>query len=276
MTGSVRSRCVGLVTEDPALYADLAAALRDRRIPTVSLWPGDRIPDRVAVVLTSPEESERIAHPSVIGVPPDRIREGLWAAVEAALRPPEHRGRPEELVVGIDPGPRPGYAVCSGGRLLTEGVLERPERARDLAEDLGRRFPDRAIRFRIGSGDPPCRNRTLRALQAEAVPFEIVDERGTTPAVARRHRDAAAARAIARLPGRRVGQVPLLTATRGAITDIQRLSREGSGGRFTISRAMANRVLRGELSLPEAVQESVHLKARDPGTSDRPRLDPPG
>ncbi len=275
MTGVVRSRCVGLVTEDAALYADLAMALRDRQIPTLSLWPGERIPDRVAVVLTSPAEAPRIPHPAVLAVPPESGRAALWAAVEAALQPGPRRPG-EELIVGIDPGPRPGYAVTSAGRLLVEGVLESPESARALATDLGHRFPGRMLRFRIGSGDPPSRNRTIHALTADAYPIELVDERGTSPAVARRHRDAAAARAIARLPGRRVAHVPGVRPTLGAITDIQRLSRERSGGRFSISRVMAGRVLSGELTLPQAVLESERTSSvPNLGSGDRP-LGPAG
>jgi len=50
------------------------------------------------------------------------------------------------------------------------------------------------------------------------------------------------------------------TFTAGEVQNLQRLSRERSGGRFTISRSSAHRVLRGELTLAEAVDE-----ARAPG-----------
>lgn len=253
---AVRSRCVGLVTEDPALYADLASALRERQVPSVSLWPGERIPDRVAVVLTSPVEADRIVHPRVLAVPPDSDRAALWAAVQSALAS-EGAKNVGELVVGIDPGPRPGYAVLSEGRLLVEGVVESPEAVAGLAQTLERRFPLRSLRFRLGSGDPPARNRILRALEPHARCVELVNERGTSPRVARRHRDAAAARAIARLSGPTLSKTPDLRATRGALTQIQRLSREASGGRFTISRALAGRVHAGELTLRQALEEGT-------------------
>ena len=254
MVDSVRSRCVGLVTEDPALYADLATALREREIPSVSVWPGDRIPERVAVVLTSLSESRRISHPYVLPVPPDGERTALWAAVGNALAPGS-AGRSSELVVGIDPGPRPGYAVTAAGRMLVEGVLGTPEEVASLARTLAHRFPGRALRFRIGCGDPPSRNRIVRSLESAHRPVELVDEQGTTPRIPRRHRDAAAARAIARLPGRPLDHLPAVRATRGALTQIQRLSREGSEGRFTISRAWAERVLSGELTMSEALRQ---------------------
>lgn len=250
--GPVRSRSVGLITGDAALYAELASVLRERRIPTVSLLPGERIPDRVAVVLTSHEESARIPHPCVLIVAPGADRSTLFAAVEHALDP-DAEGRAGELVVGLDPGPRPGYAVVAGGRILAEGVLEAPEAAGPWGEALAGRFPGRAIRFRVGMGDPPARNRIVRSLAAGERTVELVDEHRTTPRVARRHRDAAAARAIARTPGRAPRAIPELRPTMGALTRIQHLSREGSGGRFSISRAVAGRVLRGELTLAEAL-----------------------
>ncbi len=256
MTASVRSRSVGLVTEDPALYAELAGALRERRIPSVSLWPGDRIPERVAVVLTSSNELPKIRHPAVLAVGPEADRTAMWAAVEAALSPIVG-GRRGEIVVGIDPGPRPGFAILSDDRLLVEGVLDSPEAAGSLAESLAQGFPGRGLRFRIGSGDPPARNRAVAAIGPQRLPVELVDERGTTPRVARRRRDSAAARAIARLPGRRLGHLPRLTATLGAITDIQRLSRESSGGRISISRALAAQVWSGTLTIPQAIARSV-------------------
>ncbi|HTT25652.1 MAG TPA: hypothetical protein VMH90_01640 [Thermoplasmata archaeon] len=264
----MRSRCVGLITEDPALYADLAPALRERGIPSVSLWPGERIPERIAVVLTSPREAGLIAHPRVVAVAPEVDRSTLWAVVENAMasRDAPLRG---DLIIGVDPGPRPGYAVIQSGRVLVAGVLESPESVGPWAEALARQFPGHRLTFRVGSGDPPDRNRILEVLAAHACIFELVDERRTTPRGNRRGRDAAAARAIARLPGRAVGRLPKVRPTRGALTDIQRLSREGSGGRFTISREVARQVLVGDLTLRQAIDAgSVRYAA---GASPGPR-----
>ncbi|HYK93616.1 MAG TPA: hypothetical protein VEY07_06205 [Thermoplasmata archaeon] len=247
----MRNRCVALITRDALLYAELAADLRERRIPTLSLLPGQRIPDRVAVVLTSPGEAASIAHDRVIGVPPEGDRTGLWAEVAGALSPSEIT----ELVVGVDPGPRPGYAVLAEDLTIAEGILEDPEAVARLGSHLRRRFPARGIRFRVGSGDPPSRDRILTALLGVNRPVELVDEQGTTPRGQRRPKDSAAARAIARTPGRPVRDRPSLAPSAGEIANLQRLSREGSGGRFTIPRHLAARVLRGELTLSDAIAD---------------------
>lgn len=250
---SVRHRSVALVTRDPALYGELAGFLRERRWPTVSLLPGQRIPDSVAVVLTSALEAPSISHPRVLTVPPEPDRRTLAAAVEQAFDDPDPAG---ELIVGIDPGPCPGYAILAGARCLGAGTLESPESAAAFASHLRRRFPSRPVRYRVGAGDPPSRNRIVDALLAHRRTVELVNERGTTPHGRRRPRDPDAARSIAHLPGVLVREPLASHFTAGEVTNLQRLSREKSGGRLTISRSSAQRVLLGELTLAEAVDEA--------------------
>ncbi len=257
-------RVVALVTRDPALYAELAAALRERRTPSVSLLPGQWIPSKAVVVLTSDRESKLIRHPNVVVVLPDSDRTALWAAVDDSLGQAQSGS---ELVVGIDPGPRPGYALLSGGAGVGEGNLDSPEDVGVLGSRLHQRFVGRPLRFRVGSGDPTRRNRIVNSLLPLGEPVEIVNERGTTPRGHRRPRDAAAARAIAQTPGRLV-KVPVpLAVTPGEIANLQRLSREGSGGVFTIPRSEAHRVLRGELSLSEAIDKGTRRYGSNGGRS---------
>lgn len=259
----MRHRSVAIVTRDPALYHELAAFLRERRWPAVSLWPGDRLPDHVAVVLTSPEESPGIPHAHVLPVGEDVDRRALGAAVKHALEAAEAGG---ELVVGIDPGPRPGYAVLAGAAVIGEGNLESPESAGSFASHLHHRLSSRHVLFRVGTGDPPSRNRIVNSLLAHQRAVELVNERGTTPRGRRRPRDALAARTIARTPGHAVTEPMAVTFTAGEVANLQRLSREGSGGRVTISRSSAHRVLRGEITLAEAVEAVLPEAAR----ADRP------
>jgi hypothetical protein len=266
----VRLRSVGLVTRDPALYGELAGFLRERRLPSVSLFPGQRIPDRVAVVLTSPDEAAEISHPHVLVVARDGDRRALGAAVEQALGPGESE---TELIVGIDPGPRPGYAILSGRNFLGDGILEEPEAVGMFSSHLHRQFPSRRVLFRVGTGDPPARNRIVNVLLTHQRSVELVDEQGTTPRGHRRPRDAAAARSIARGLGRSVrGPLPT-TFTPGEISNLQRLSREGSDGQVTISRVSAHRVLRGEITMAEAVEKTMAPRVGDrgDGPASRPR-----
>jgi len=250
----VRHRSVALVTRDPRLYHELAGFLRERRFPSVSLLPGDRIPESVAVVLTSEEEFGEIDHPNVLPVAEGGERRALGAAIAHALT----LGDPtEQLVVGIDPGPRPGYAILCGGVSLGEGILESPDGAGPFAAHIRHRFPSRHVVYRVGSGDPPARNRIVNSLLDRRRTVELVDENGTTPHGRRRPRDALAARRIGGTPGSPVHEPLIASITPGEIANVQRLSREGSGGRLTISRSSAHRVLRGEVTLAEAVDQAI-------------------
>lgn len=251
---SLRHRSVALVTRDPALYGELAGFLRERRLPSVSLLPGQRIPDRVAVVLTSPDEAGEISHPNVLAVDENGDRRALGAAVEHAL---EVGGAGGDLIVGIDPGPRPGYAIFAGDTCIGEGILESPEAAGAFSSQLRHRFLSRHVLFRVGMGDPPSRNRVVNELLSHQWMVELVDEQGTTPRGHRRPRDAAAARSIAGGVGRSVRDRIPTTPTPGEIANTQRLSREGSGGMVTISRSSAHRVLSGEITMADAVADTI-------------------
>ena len=260
---SVRHRSVALVTRDPALYGELAGFLREQRWPSVSLLPGQRIPDSVVAVLTSAEEAASISHRRVLPVAPGGDRHALSAAVEQAFDSGDSQ---EELIVGIDPGPRPGYAILAGTRCLGTGSLESPESAGSLASHLRHRFPSRPVRFRVGAGDPPSRNRIVNALLGHQRWVELVNERGTTPRGHRRPRDPAAARTIAHSPGVLIRERIPTTFTPGEVANLQRLSRERSDGQLTISRSSAHRVLRGELTLTEAVDQARGGGPREQGS----------
>ncbi len=253
---------MALVTRDPTLYGEIASALQERRIPCVSLLPGQRIPDRVVAVITTPHEAPGVAHPRIFSVPEDGDRPALWAAIGEALAPPSSD---REIVVGFDPGPRPGYAVLACNAVVGEGILDSPEASVRFSDHLRHRFPSRPIRYRVGSGDPVPRNRIVNGLLEGRRLVELVDEQGTTPRGHRRPRDMLAARRIAATAGRSVREPLATSVTDGEIANVQRLSRIGSGGRVTIPRSMAHRVLRGELTLSEAVARMTPSGLPSPG-----------
>jgi len=259
----VRHRSVALVTRDPGLYHELAGFLRERRFPTVSLLPGDRIPDSVAVVLTSEEEAEEISHPNVLSAAEGGERRALGAAIAHALT----LGDPNaQLVVGIDPGPRPGYSILCGDVALGEGALDSPDGVGPFAHHLRQRFPSRHVVYRVGAGDPPARNRIVNSLLDRHRTVELVDENGTTGPGRRPPRDVLAARRIGGTRGIPVREPLVAAITAGEISNVQRLSRERSGGRLTISRSSAHQVLRGEVTLADAVEQAI---ARGAGPTDR-------
>lgn len=252
-SGPVRERWVGLVTRDPVLYGEIASFLRERHMPTVSLLPGQRIPARVVVVVTSAEEAPKVNFARVLVA-----SSGDLTALGVALREAMHEERaPHDLLVGIDPGPRPGYAVLAPtGACLAEGVVESPEAVAALGRKLSRGFPRAHLTFRVGTGDHLRRNRIVNALLPLGAPVELANEEGTT-LQGRRQNDSLAAKAIAATPGAPVRGQELLRITPGEVANIQRISREMSGGLFTIPRELATSVLEGGTSMGEALERTA-------------------
>ena len=219
------------------------------------------------MVVTSAAELPEVAFPhTVVAEPGDLTTVGV--AVREALR-----GRPRirTLVLGVDPGPRPGFALLDDHRAcLSQGTARDPENVAQLARRLMEDFPRTPLTLRVGNGDPPSQARILNALAPLGCPVELVDEvRTTLPG--RRQNDALAAKAIAATTGRRVAGPATLRITRGAVANLQRISREASGGRLTISRTLAASVLRGTLPLGEAIRMTERRRS-----SAGPRLLRPG
>lgn len=268
----LRERSVALVTHDPVLYGEVAAFLRERHIPTVSLLPGQKIPAKVAVVVTSKEEVELVGFPRVLVATP-----GDLSLLEGALREAlQSDTLARVLWVGVDTGPRPGYAVLNpAGTCLAEGQVESPEAIATLARKLLRTFPHADLTFRVGRGDGLRRARIINSL----VPLEIVvelsdEERTTIPG--HRQNDLLAAKAIAATPGQPVREQEALKITPGEIANLQRISREMSGGKFTLPRERATAVLEGRLSMAEALQTSAEkLGLELPSASSSAAREPP-
>ncbi|MCK4718727.1 MAG: hypothetical protein KAT70_08670 [Thermoplasmata archaeon] len=244
-------KSIAVITEDFRLYHSLVKALKDGRVPFITLPLDDPIPLDVGVVLTSPEEKTLVQHKAVVAVEDDN---GL--AIDKAQHVLSGKGCYDKLDIGVDPGPRPGVAVVGDGELLKTTQLETPEAVASIVENILAAFPSRKILVRIGHGDPVMRNRIINSLSRFAISLEVVDESNTSKHVEHPHEDAAIAIAyshdtILHLDGEKLPVEP----TEGEIRDLQRRSRIESGGRRTISREEARRVARGERTMEEAISE---------------------
>jgi hypothetical protein len=270
----VRVRRIGVLTSDFALYHDLVRLLRDRRIPFSSLSFGERPDPTVGVVVTSWQDSVSGRLPEdvpLVVVPVDRSgAQDLDAALVQAQRVLEGVQGYGDVVIGVDPGPRPGVALLADGRLVQTAQVFRVADVAPLVRSLLRQYPHERGVVRVGHQAPRERDAIVAALwplrDEEGVRVEIADESGTTPETGATPLppDVAAAVAIARTPGRAPARPPRSRVPEGHVREVQRSSRIASGGRVTISRAEAERVLRGERSLPDAIhaEEAKRLRSR--------------
>lgn len=264
-------RRIGVLTSDFALYHDLVHALREAGIAFASLAFGERPDPGIGVIVTSWRDAVSNVLPEsvpVVVVPVDKAgREDVASAIVHAQRVLEGIQGYTEVVVGIDPGHRPGVALLADGRLLQATQVYRIGDVAPLVRSLLRQYPhDRGV-IRVGHQAPRERDAIVGALwplREEGVRIEIVNETGTTPATGSvgLPPDVAAAVTIARTAGQSPARLPRSTVREGQVREIQRSSRIASGGRVTLSREAAFRVLRSEQSMAEALEEELQAARR--------------
>ncbi len=249
-------KILAVATDNFEFYYDIVKELKQRDIPFVSLSPRDSIPNTVEVVVTSKTEAPIIDHSRVIAVGKD-VRMGIRKALNALSGKSSY----QRLIVGIDPGTRPGVALLGDGKLLETAYAESPEDVRTIVERYMDGYDFQRMVVRIGHGDKTNRNRTLNSLTGLAVGTEIVNEEYTT--IQSDSPDLEAARKIALSKGEAAYGPHYVEATEGEQREMQRRSRLQSAGDITISKELAKKVVEGELKLSEAIKRQKEGKKED-------------
>jgi len=242
-------RTIGIYTNDFSVFHDIVTLLKERDVEFFSLRSG-RIPPWITVVLTTEEMKEDIRFSHVILVDEGNVE----AAVDEAILWLTDPKRYHKLIIGIDPGEKPGVAVYGDRGLLTTAKVELPEDTAAVVKRMRDFYRAGKVIVRIGHGAPTFRNRIINTILPLNVTIEIVDERSTTS----QHPtpDIQAAKRIGMKEGREVNQPMMVSPSKGEIDDIKRRSRLLSEGRFTISSDKAEAVARGEMTLEEAVEKA--------------------
>ncbi len=245
-------KTIGVFTKDFSLYYDLIKVLKKRKIPFVSLISLDNIPSGIGVILTSNIELHDVKLSKVIAAD---TYDTIDHAADLAIQMLVGKDLYSKVYIGIDPGEQPGIAVVGDDILLQKMNVSTPEKVVTMIKRVLREYPATETLIRIGHGSIITRNRIINSLISLGVPIEIVDETKTTPAqqIKRLEKDGEAAAAIALLRGGKVQRRLPLEPTKGDIRNIQERSRKLTNGKFSISEKTALRVLKGELSLKEAI-----------------------
>ncbi|MHB8396323.1 MAG: hypothetical protein ACYDAZ_03655 [Thermoplasmataceae archaeon] len=165
-------RRVGVYTQDFKFYHDVIKILRAWSIPFVSLDHPHAFSKDVVVVLSSSKDADYGSLQERFDDPKAAVRYSFPRLVGKSAF--------NLVVVGIDPGPRPGLAVVCDN-ILTE-AMECPT-IEDLSkevEEIVSQYLCRDLVIRIGNGDRPNRESIIRSLADLNVMLYQVDETGTT------------------------------------------------------------------------------------------------
>ncbi len=155
------------------------------------------------------------------------------------------------VVVGIDPGPKPGIAVVGDGIVVEEVHLNNVSKTREEVDSIYEGYYPRRFLVRIGDGDIVNRNRIVNSLIGD-YEIELVDERNTTTSIT--NRDVVSAKNIAFSHGKIIRRRINTVVKEGYLREIQRRSRIESGGLVTIPRELAKKVALGEITLQSAIR----------------------
>jgi hypothetical protein len=167
-----------------------------------------------------------------------------------------------KIIVGIDPGPKPGIAVIGDGNVIEEIQLSHVGEVRKIVDDINVGYGVEHFIVRIGDGDIVNRNKIVNSL-VDTYRVEIVNEKNTSESIT--NRNVESAKVIAFTRGKIVKKPLNIVIRDGYLREIQRKSRIESGGELTISRILAKKVALGDLTLDEAIDIARNKNGKGKG-----------
>ncbi len=175
----MRSR-LAVATVSGKAYYRLVSELKQRKMPFLSLIPGESIPPSIKVVITTDGEKVLIDFPTILvyDVEADPSR-----TVNEAIRLVQSKETYEEVSIGVDPGKTFGVAVLGDGRILKKEEGLTLEMAVDIILTELKQNPSKSQRVRIGTGIPELAEEIASRLKValpENTRIEMVSEFGTS------------------------------------------------------------------------------------------------
>ncbi len=171
---------VAVATIQGKAYFLLVSALKDEGISFISLIPGEAIPARVKVVLTTPEEKAKVDYNKILVLECDQEVDSLVVEVKKVLLDKEAC---ERIVVGIDPGQAIGLAVIADGKVIEEATCRSSREVTNTILKVLKTvdFSATNVSVKVGNGVPVYREltRDLDDAMPPEVYLEVVGEAGT-------------------------------------------------------------------------------------------------
>ncbi len=163
---------LAISTSDFRFYYEIVKLLKEWSLPFVNLTEDQEMPEDVVAVLSSSSDRETV---------PQQIR-GVTAIGSLRKSLPRFidQVRFDRIVIGIDPGPRPGVAIVADGILIE--AIESPtiDSLTDFVKSALDDYPYELVSVRVGNGDKPNRDLIIDNLRTLNLSVVIVDESNTT------------------------------------------------------------------------------------------------
>lgn len=171
---------IAVATVSGRAYYQLVTELNRKGLPFLSLKPWDPIPLHIKIVLTTEEESHKVAHPQILLFEQESSPE---CVVDEAILFVQGKQGYEKVVVGVDPGKTCGISILGDTKVLATLTSSNIKDAVHFVVDSLKRFPAETRVVRVGNGPPEYTQMLLNSLDKdlpEETSMEIVSEAGTS------------------------------------------------------------------------------------------------
>jgi hypothetical protein len=171
---------VAVATVQGKVYYLLVNALAENGINFYSLIPGEHVPTRTKLVITTEEEKAKVDYSKILVFHDESELETMILEVKKTLLGKEVY---DKIVIGIDPGEAIGLVVLADGKLIEEGNFYNSHELVNAILKIVRtvNFSVTKVWIKIGDGVPVYRELLYgldEVLPAE-VTLEVVGEAGT-------------------------------------------------------------------------------------------------
>jgi len=171
---------VAVATVQGKPYFLIVNQLKEQNIPFISLVPGESVPAKISLVITTEQEKHLVNHERILIFHGEDELEGLVDEVKKLLLGKEDF---EKIVVGIDPGAAIGLVVLADGKVIEEGnCFSSQEVITSILKVLRNvNFEVTDVSVKIGNGVPVYKEllKDLDDALPTQVTLEVVSEAGT-------------------------------------------------------------------------------------------------
>ncbi|MDR2707781.1 MAG: hypothetical protein LBB87_03425 [Nitrososphaerota archaeon] len=180
---------VAVATVQGKAYFHIVKLLKEHNTPFYSLKPNEPIPAEVKVVITTPEEQNKIVFNKILTFTHEDELDDLMSQVIIKLQGKECY---KKMVIGIDPGEVTGLIAIADDKVLIEAnclsIRETNNKIKSILKNVN--LSTTNVRIKIGNGVPAYKEliETIDKTLHPKIVLEAVSEAGTNLPISKRSR----------------------------------------------------------------------------------------